>query len=141
MPRGPEPLPDLPRLRASARRLRHDLGKAVRFSAPGRREESEEELRGRLRADLLRTRSGPSGVMSAPRVFDAWLAAEGEGFSAIPALARRVAAISASIEEIRDLLRRLDDVSRDELVRLDEAALRVAEECRALSHAAAEMKE
>ena len=140
MPHGPEALPDLSRLRASARRLRHDLGKAVRFSAPGREEESEEELRGRLLADLLRTRSGPSGVMSAPMVFDAWLAEEGEGFSAIPTLAGRVAAISASIEEIRDLLRRLDGVSRAELVRLDEAALSVAEECRALAQAATELK-
>jgi hypothetical protein len=139
--RDPERLPDLLRLRSAALRLKHDLGKYIRLSAPARREESTQELRRRLEDDLLRTRSEPSGPMSAPKVFDAWSAEEGEGFSAFPGLASRVAAISMAIEEIRGLLPRMAGLSRDGLIRLDEATLAVAEGCQALHRAAVEEKE
>jgi hypothetical protein len=141
VPRDPERPPDLPRLRSAALRLKHDLGKYIRLSAPARREESTQELRRRLEDDLLRTRSGPSGPMSAPKVFDAWRAKEGEDFSASSELASRVAAISLAIEEIRGLLPRMAGLSREDLIRLDEAALGVAEGCQALHRAAVEEKE
>jgi len=141
MPRDPERLPDLPLLRSAALRLKHDLGKYIRLSAPARQEESTQELRQRLQDDLLRTRSGPSGPMSAPKVFDAWRAEEGEGFSAFPALASRLAAISMAIEEIRGLLPRMAGLSREDLIRLDKATLAVAEGCQALHRAAVEEKE
>jgi len=140
VPRDPKPLSDLPRLRSAAVRLKHDLGKSIRLSAPARREDSVEELRRRLEADLLRTRSGSSGAMNAPEVFDAWRREEAESFSAFPALATRVAAISVAIEEIRGLLPRLLRLSREDLVRLDEATLNVAEGCRELYRAAVEAK-
>lgn len=141
MPCDSKNRPNLPRLRSAALRLKHDLGKYIRLSAPERREVSTPELRRRLEDDLLRTRSGPSGSMSAPKVFDAWRAEEGEGFSTLPELASRVAAISLAIEDIRGLLPRMAGLSREELIRLDEASLAVAEGCRELHRAAVGEKE
>ena len=48
-------------LRAAAFRLKHDLGKAVRWNAPAVREADTETLRRRLGRDLLETRVGTDG--------------------------------------------------------------------------------
>lgn len=115
-------------LRAAAFRLKHDLGKAVRWNAPAVREADTETLRRRLGRDLLETRVGTDGrPRSAVEVYEAWLAREGTLFAAA-----RLSAMSKAIDAIRRRLPRLAELGRNELVALDDAALRIQEESRAL---------
>ena len=120
--------PDPADLRAAAFRLKHDLGKAVRWNAPSRREKDPESLRRRLHRDLLETRLGPDGRMrSAVEVYEAWLAREGTLFAVA-----RLSAMSEAIDAIRRRLPRLAQLGWNELVVLDDASLRIQEETRAL---------
>lgn len=125
-------LPDHERLASAAFRLKHDLGKAVRWSAPGSRETDPEELRARLGRDLLATRVGPSGSRSAVEIFDAWMSADGGLFLTRPADAPRLARISSAIDVLRERLPRLSELGFEELSLLDDAALVLQEESRAL---------
>lgn len=119
----------------AASRLRHDLGKAVRFSAPGAgSRETPDALRGRLIADLLETRSSGRGTLDAAAVFDRWLAADGALLTSSPSSAERVERIRAAIDSMRPRLPRLRSLSlgEAELRELDEAARVVDAETRAL---------
>jgi hypothetical protein len=117
----------------AAERLRHDLAKAIRFSAPEVPETDTEALRARLLADVATTRRGASGTpsQSAAEVFDAWLEQEGRHFG--DALTERIGDIARAIDEIRGLTVRLPSLARPELDRLDALTRRVASECRALA--------
>jgi uncharacterized protein YicC (UPF0701 family) len=118
-------------VREAAERLRHDLGKPIRFSAPEDPEAETEALRARLHADVAATRRGPSGSQSAAEVFDAWRREEGRHFAG--ALATRVDGIARAIEEIRGLGEGIAALSRAELERLDALTRQVASECKALA--------
>jgi hypothetical protein len=119
----------------AASRLRHDLGKAVRLSAPaaGSREGAE-ALRARLIADLLETRAAARETLDAAAVFDRWVAADGPLLEADAACAARLARIRAAIDSMRARLPRLRSISlgEAELRELDAAARVVDEETRAL---------
>lgn len=115
----------------AADRLKHDLAKSIRFSAPEVLETETEALRSRLHADVATTRRGPSGSRSAAEVFDAWRDEEGRHFSG--PLARRVDAIARAVEEIRGLTAKLQALARPELERLDSLTRLVSEECRVLA--------
>jgi hypothetical protein len=120
-------------VKAAAFRLKHDLGKAIRWSAPAVRETDPEALRRRLGRDLLETRVGPDGrVRSAVEVFEAWLADEGALFPATPGPSARLTRISAAIETIRRGVADLGGLSWEDLVALDEACRVVQDETRAL---------
>ena len=112
----------------AADRLRHDLGRYIRFTAPADLEPDTEALRERLARDVLATRSGPDGVRSAVAIFDDWLAEEGELFPGSEALGR----VRAAIAELRVLASRLPGLGRSELERLDALTRVVAAECRRL---------
>ena len=116
------------RRRAAAKRLRHDLGRYIRFWAPEHIEAETEALRERLARDVLSTRSGPDGVRSAVEVFDDWMAEEGPLFEPSDALRR----LRAAIEELRDVSRRLPELGRSELERLDALTTVIAEATRKL---------
>ena len=113
--------------RAAVARLRHDLGRYIRFWAPDTVEADTESLRGRLTRDVLATRSGPNGVQPAMAIFDTWLAEEGGLFEA-----HELRPLRAAIEELRDLSHRLPDLDRAELQRADELTRVIAAECRKL---------
>jgi hypothetical protein len=114
----------------AASRLRHDLGKAVRFSAPEDLEPDTGELRARLARDVAATRPG----RSAAEIFDAWSAefahlfGEGPGADSLRRLER-------AMEETRVLAGRLEGLSRPELERLDALTRAIASECRQLAAA------
>jgi len=135
--------------RAAAARLRHDLGKAVRFSAPAAGEETSAALRRRLAADLLATRSGPDETLDAVAVFDRWWRSEGALFgpgsgsppataTATPTATGCLARIREAVEIMRPLLPRLDALTDGELRELDSAARVVDAETRALRDAVRE---
>ncbi len=121
----------------AAEALRHDLGKAIRFSAPESVEASEEALRERLRDDVLRTRRGVAAVQPAAEVFEDWRHREEERLPAGPPRAI-VRALSSLIEEIRPLAEEIDRLDRTGLDRLDDLTIRVGERCRALVASARE---
>jgi len=135
--------------RGAAARLRHDLGKAVRFSATPAGEATSDALRRRLAADLLTTRSGPDETLDAVAVFDRWWRSEGALFgpgSGSPSVTAATAAATAkaclarireAVEIMRELLPRLDTLTDDELRELDSAARVVDAETRALRDAVA----
>jgi hypothetical protein len=130
-PEGPDPA------REAAAALQHDLGKAVRLSAPGEPETDPEALRARLFADLLRTRAGAEGAATAPEVFDAWRRRHAAALAGHSDLEARVSAIAREVEALREPLARLTRLSEPELRALDDATRRIAAECRALRKDAA----
>ena len=119
----------------AADRLRHDVGKAVRFSAPSAgSKETPEALRSRLIADLLETRAAGRETLNAAAVFDRWLAADGATLESHPPSATRVERIRAAIDSMRPALPRLRSLSlgETELRSLDAAARVIDAETRAL---------
>lgn len=133
----PEPSAAIPEDAAdAAERLRHDLGKAIRLSAPDAPERNTEALRARLRADVLETRRDAFGPSTAAEVFDRWWKASADHFPAGGDLRRRADRIARAIEEIRGLGSRLPRLSLPDLERLDGLTKDVARECRELAAAA-----
>jgi hypothetical protein len=117
----------------AADRLRHDLGKAIRLSAPDTLEASTDDLRSRLRADVLETRRGPAGRESAAEVFARWRNETPGVFREDAGLGARVAAIERLVVEIGALAGALDSLDRTGLERLDRLTLDVARQCRAMA--------
>ena len=115
---------DHPRLASAAVRLKHDVGKAVRWSAPAVAEDDPEALRRRLENDLVRTR--------AIEVFDAWLSENGPLFLSEPGWVLRITRMSEAIERIRARLPHLSGLDPQGLDVLDKATMVLAEESRAL---------
>ncbi len=125
--------PDPAALVSAAFRLKHDLGKPVRWNAPAMREKDPEALRRRLGRDLLENRVGPDGrARSAVEVYEAWLSREGALFSEARGSSARLSRMSEAIENIRRRLPRLPDLAWADLVALDDASLLLHEETRAL---------
>jgi len=119
----------------AASRLRHDLGKAVRFSAPSAgKSETVEALRARLISDLLETRAAAHERLDAAAVFDRWLASDGPLLASHPASAGRLDRIRGAVDAMRPRLPRLRSLSLGdaELKELDAAARVIDEETRAL---------
>ena len=116
------------RRRDAANRLRHDLGRYIRFTAPRELETETEALRERLARDVLATRAEPGRVVAAAAIFDQWLAEEGSLFEGSHAVRR----LAAAVGELRGLAGRLSELGRVELERLDELTRLIAAECRTL---------
>lgn len=115
-------------LASSAFRLKHDLGKAVRWNAPASREADPEALRRRLERDLAGTRTGAGGDASAVAVFDAWQKGDGSIFEGLARYAQRLDRVREAMDVVRTLLPRLRELAWDDLVALDEASRRIQEE-------------
>jgi hypothetical protein len=120
----------------AAARLRHDLGKYIRLSAPETPESDTAALRERLRADVLATRRTADETRGAADVFEEWLREDGHAFPTDGPLGVRVASIGQAIGEIRGLAGRLDALDRAALDRLDGLTRVVAQECRDLAREA-----
>lgn len=119
--------------KAAAFRLKHDLGKAVRWNAPAVREKDAGALRRRLAKDLVETRVGADGrTRNAVEIFEAWMSADSGLFESAPDAASRLARMSAAIEAIRRRLPHLAELGWDDLVVLDDASRLLQEETRAL---------
>jgi hypothetical protein len=128
--------PDPQSWKEAALRLRHDLGKYIRLSAPARREADTEALRRRLRDDVLATRSDGAGARGAVEIFDAWKKEERSVLPSSGPAARRLDRIAMKIEMVRALAPRLDRLGREELVQLDLLTRQIAHGCRDLCRAA-----
>lgn len=125
------------RRKSAAFRLKHDVGKALRWSAPKERETNPDELRARLVADLLpRTRGGGAGRDVLESFFE-WKREEGPLFaSGDPDLE----AVERAMTVVRRLTSRLlpfkesssfSPLSESSLLSLDEACLEASQACTA----------
>ena len=117
----------------AAARLRHDLGKYIRFSAPEMIEADTAALRARLRTDVLATRRTARSVRSAEQVFEDWRRQEAGRFLAGHAAADTLARLARTMEQIARLSTEIDSLDRPGLERLDALTLDAARECRALA--------
>jgi hypothetical protein len=113
--------------KTAAFRLKHDVGKALRWSAPEERETNPDELRARLVADLLpRTRGGRAG-RDALESFIEWKREEGPLFpSGDPDL--------EAVERAMTVVGRLTKIftlSESSLLSLDDACLEASRACTA----------
>jgi hypothetical protein len=112
------------RARSAALRLKHDLGKGIRFRAPQEPEADLSALRERLSRDLLATRETPEEKLSAPQVLARWRRDE-EPALAGAGVGAELAEISAAVARIGELLPRLDALGREGLLELDALARKV----------------
>lgn len=107
------------RKKSAAFRLKHDVGKALRWSAPEVRETDSEALRARLASDLL-----PSGDGAAKRdvvqSFFEWKREEGELFDTHD---DDLSALAAALSEIQRALHGLSSLDEIQLRALDEICL------------------
>ena len=115
----------------AAGRLRHDLGRYIRFSAAETLEADTAVLRERLRADVLATRRTASAAQSASEIFEQWRREEAAHFAS-GAPAETLARLSRTMDEVRRLSAEIDSLDRPGLERLDALTRDVARECRAL---------
>jgi hypothetical protein len=119
------------RRKTAAFRLKHDVGKALRWSAPEEREKDAAALRERLASDLLPRASGGGSDRDVLRNFFEWKREEGTMFaSGDPDLAvveRAMAAIAAA----RPALLLLEGISFSSLLSLDAECHHASRACTA----------
>lgn len=118
--------------KAAAARLRHDLGKYVRWNAPEVREADAELLRARLALDLLETKRTFQGTLSAVEIYEAWAGENASLFTP-----RELDGLATRIGTLRELLPRLSALDAAPLVALDALTLEIAEATRQLHRVAA----
>jgi hypothetical protein len=122
--------------KTAAFRLKHDVGKALRWSAPEERETDLGGLRARLTSDLLpRTRGGRAGRDVLESFFE-WKREEGPMFPADDPDLRELADAMAIVERLTPGLSSLEESSllfleEKSLVALDEACLEASHACTA----------
>jgi hypothetical protein len=116
------------RRRSAALRLKHDVGKAIRWSAPAEPERDPRALRVRLAADLGARGAGgpaPGGLLVS---FERWKKEEAALFRGDADLAD----IEAAMATVRELLPLLATLEERQLRRLDEACHDVQRHCSSL---------
>ncbi|MGZ5431106.1 MAG: hypothetical protein ACXWEX_06850 [Thermoanaerobaculia bacterium] len=134
------------RRKTAAFRLKHDVGKALRWSAPEERETNPDELRARLVADLLpRTRGGGAGRDVLQSFFE-WKREEGPLFASgdpdleaveramtvVGRLAPRLSSLEESLSFSESLsVPQSSPLSESSLLSLDEACLEASRACTA----------
>jgi hypothetical protein len=116
------------RRKSAAFRLKHDVGKALRWSAPEEREMEMEGLRARLAADLLPRASGGGASRDVLESFVKWKREEGPMF---PSDDPDLEAVERAIAVLRRLTPGLPSLGEKSLVALDEACLETARACTA----------
>jgi hypothetical protein len=119
------------RRQTAAFRLKHDVGKALRWSAPEERESDAAALRKRLAADLLPAASGGTASRDVLGSFFEWKKEEGHLFDADDP---DLATIGQTIDRLaaaRALLLSLEESSLSRLLALDDACLEASRACTA----------
>ncbi|HEY3351045.1 MAG TPA: hypothetical protein VGM13_14800 [Thermoanaerobaculia bacterium] len=118
------------RRKTAAFRLKHDVGKALRWSAPEEHETDPAALRARLAADLLPPASGGDAQRDVVKNFFEWKKEEGHMFDAddpdLATVGRAVDRIAAA----RPMLLTLEE-SLSSLQSLDDACAEASRACTA----------
>lgn len=116
------------RRKSAAFRLKHDVGKALRWSAPEEREADAEALRARLAADLLSRASGGGANRDPLESFFEWKREEGLMFAGEDP---DLEAVERAMAVLRRLAPGLLSLEEKSLVALDEACVEASRACTA----------
>src|SRR5512141_2676610 len=119
------------RRKTAAFRLKHDVGKALRWSAPEERETDPVALRTRLAADLLPPASGGAARRDVLEEFFEWKREEGHMFDAGDPDLEAVERAMAEVRRLAPRLLALEEISLSSLVSLDSACQEASRACTA----------
>jgi hypothetical protein len=119
------------RRKTAAFRLKHDVGKAVRWSAPEEREKDAASLRRRLAADLLPSTSGGVAQRDVVKSFFEWKREEGAMFPSDDPDLEAVEKAMAEVCRLAPRLRSLEEISFSSLLSLDSACQEASRACTA----------
>ena len=137
------------RRKSAAFRLKHDVGKALRWSAPEERETNPDELRARLVRDLLSRARGGGASEDVLKIFLEWKREEGPLFPADDPDLRALDRAMSDLERLASDLfafkesssspssppspseNRISPLSVSSLISLDEACLEASRACTA----------
>jgi hypothetical protein len=115
------------RRKSAAFRLKHDVGKALRWRAPEERETETETLRARLASDLR-----PSGNAAAKRdVVQSFFEWKRENGPMFPADDPDLQGLERAMATLERLVPRLPLLEESSLISLDEACLEASRACTA----------
>jgi hypothetical protein len=119
------------RRKTAAFRLKHDVGKALRWSAPEEREKDAAALRKRLAADLLPPASGGAAQRDVVKIFFEWKREEGSMFDSSDADLQALEDAMATVARLAPDLHSLKEISFSSLQSLDSACLEASRSCTA----------
>jgi hypothetical protein len=119
------------RRKTAAFRLKHDVGKALRWSAPEERETDPAALRARLAADLLPRATGAAAKRDVLQIFLEWKREEGPMFAGGDPDLEAVEAAMAVVGRLAPGLLSLEEISFSSLQSLDSACLEASRACTA----------
>jgi hypothetical protein len=119
------------RRKTAAFRLKHDVGKAVRWSAPEERETDARALRARLAADLLSRAGGGGAGRDVLKIFFDWKREEGAMFDSSDPDLKALENAMAVVARLAPRLSSLEEISLSSLVSLDSACVEASRACTA----------
>jgi hypothetical protein len=119
------------RRKTAAFRLKHDVGKALRWSAPEARETDAQALRARLAADLLPGASGGGAGRSVLKIFFEWKREEGAMFDSSDPDLKALEEAMAVVARLAPRLSSLEEISFSSLASLDSACVEASRACTA----------
>ncbi|MBK9063935.1 MAG: hypothetical protein IPL89_12190 [Acidobacteria bacterium] len=119
------------RRKTAAFRLKHDVGKALRWSAPEERETDPTALRARLAADLLSPASGGAAQRDVVKSFFEWKREEGAMFDSSDADLQALEVAMTTVARLAPDLLPLREISFSSLQSLDSACLEASRACTA----------
>jgi hypothetical protein len=119
------------RRKTAAFRLKHDVGKALRWSAPEARETDAASLRRRLAADLLSPTSGGAANRDVLKSFFEWKREEGPMFEPSDPDLKALENAMAVVARLVPRLSSLEEISFSSLASLDSACVEASRACTA----------
>jgi hypothetical protein len=119
------------RRKTAAFRLKHDVGKALRWSAPEERETDSAALRARLAADLLPRATDAGAKQDVLKSFFEWKREEGSMFDSSDADLQALEEAMATVARLAPDLLSLKEISFSSLQSLDSACLEASRACTA----------
>jgi hypothetical protein len=119
------------RRKTAAFRLKHDVGKALRWSAPEQRETDPAALRARLAADLLPQAAAGGARRDVVKIFFEWKREEGPMFDSSDAEMQALEQAMATVARLAPDLLSLNEISFSSLQSLDDACVEASRACTA----------
>lgn len=119
------------RRKTAAFRLKHDVGKALRWSAPEEREKDAASLRKRLAADLLPPASGGGAKGDVLKIFFEWKREEGPMFASDDPDLQALEDAMAIVARLAPRLSTLEEIPLASLSSLDSACVEASRACTA----------
>jgi hypothetical protein len=111
--------------------LKHDVGKALRWSAPEERETDAQALRARLTANLLSRAGGGGAGRDVLKIFFEWKREEAAMFDSSDPDLKALEDAMAVVARLAPRLSSLEEISFSSLASLDSACVEASRACTA----------